>query len=359
MGLHGPCPSGGRFVKRSIQSGMVVLVVVSLPVFWLFRPVSALPARFSLEDCERMALTDTASGQPIVGVEDMALLPDGDTVILSAMDRLTRTRRPSSAPEGGLYEASLRRLAAGEAWASPVVSPGTVAGGLFPHGVAVSGDGERLAFINRARDDTVSIIGGSLRRGSFTARSTRSGPEFCRANDLMFADDESMNLRITLDRGDCGLAWADLDPESTSGRVISVNLSSVSPAKVEETGLSFANGIAGLYVAETRASRLRHRLDRPLELPGGPDNLNWDGLGGLIVALHPSLYRLAAYRYGYFDSAPSRIVRVDLDRKVEVLFDDTAGEVFSGASVGVFSDGVLVAGSMRDAGVLVCQKGIS
>ncbi len=136
------------------------------------------------------------------------------------------------------------------------------------------------------------------------------------------------------------------------------------PPNIEQTGLAFANGIAGLYVAETRGWRLHHRLDRPVEVPGGPDNLTWDGLGGLIAALHPSLYRIAAYRYGYLDTAPSRVVRVDLDRKVEVLFDDTGGEVFSGASVAVLaarglSGSVLVAGSMRDAGVLVCQAGAS
>ncbi|MCH8952353.1 MAG: hypothetical protein IID49_09545 [Proteobacteria bacterium] len=155
------------------------------------------------------------------------------------------------------------------------------------------------------------------------------------------------------------MSWADLKPGSTTGRVISVNLGGLAPPKIEQTGLAFANGIAGLYVAETRGWRLHDRLDRPVELPGGPDNLTWDGLGGLIAALHPSLFRLAAYRYGYHDTAPSRIVRVDLDRNVEVLFDDPAGEVFSGASVAVLSGSVLVAGSMRDAGVLVCRKGAS
>ncbi len=346
-------------MRRGVQSLMVILVVVSLPVFWLFRPISALPARFALEDCRRTALTDTGSGRPIVGVEDMALLPDGDTLILSAMDRLARARRPASAPEGGLFEISLERLAAGEIWAAPIVWPGTMEGGLFPHGVAVSGDGERLAFINRARDGTVSIVGGTLRRGAFSRRTARSDPLFCRANDLEFLDDDAMNLSVTLDRGDCGLSWADLKPGPTTGRVVSVNLGGLAPPKVEQTGLAFANGIAGFYVAETRGWRLHHRLDRPVDLPGGPDNLTWDGLGGLIAALHPSLFRLAAYRYGYHDTAPTRIVRVDLDRNVEVLFDDPAGEVFSGASVAVLSGGVLVAGSMRDAGVLVCRKGIS
>ena len=346
-------------MKRNLQSLTLVIVVVSLPLFWLFRPVGALPARFALEDCQRVALTDTGSGQPIVGVEDMALLPDGDTLILSAMDRLAREWRPETAPEGGLYEVSLKRLAAGEAWAAPIVGPGTIEGGLFPHGIAVSDDGERLAVINRGRDGTVSIIGGALRRGAFSRRTARSDPLFCRANDLAFSGGGAMALRVTLDRADCGLAWADLKPGSTTGRVLSVNLGGLAPPKVEQTGLAFANGIAGLYVAETRGWRLHHRLDRPVELPGGPDNLTWDGLGGLIAALHPSLFRLAAYRYGYHDTAPSRIVRVDLDRNVEVLFDDPAGEVFSGASVAVLSGSVLVAGSMRDAGVLVCRKGAS
>ena len=346
-------------MRRGVQSLMVILGGVSLPGFWLFRPISALPARFALEDCRRVALTDTGSGRPIVGVEDMALLPDGDTLILSAMDRLARARRPASAPEGGLFEVSIKRLAAGEIWAAPIVWPGAMAGGLFPHGVAVSSDGERLAFINRARDGTVSVVGGALRRGAFSLRAARSDPLFCRANDLEFFGDGAMELHVTLDRGDCGLSWADLKPGSTSGRVVSVNLGGLAPPKVEVTGLSFANGIAGLYVAETRESRLHHRLDRPVELPGGPDNLTWDGVGGLIAALHPSLFRIAAYLHGYRDTAPTRVVRVNLDRKVEVLFDDPAGEVFSGASVAVLSDGMLVAGSIRDAGLLVCKAGAS
>jgi len=339
---------------------MVIVVVVSLPLFWLFRTPSALPARFTPEDCQVVALTGTRSGQAIIGVEDMALLPDGDRLILSAMDRLAWEKRPDKAPEGGLFEVSVSRLVAGESWASPIVQLGAVEGGVFPHGVAVSRDGERLAFVNQMRDGSgnrkVSIVGGTLRRGAFSPRASRTEPMFCRANDLEFAGDGAMTLRVTLDRGDCGLAWADLKPGSTTGRVISVDLDSLAAPKIEQSGLEFANGIAGLYVSETRASRLRHRLDLPLEVPGGPDNLTWDGLGGLIAALHPSVYRLAAYRYGYQDTSPTRIVRVDLDRNVEVLLDDPSGDLFSGATVAVLSRGVLVAGSVLDSGVLVCVK---
>lgn len=340
-------------MRRGIQSSLVILVVISLPLFWIFRAPAALPARFALTDCVRAPVTDTATGRRLVGIEDIALLPDGATLLLSAGNHLAFERHPSRAAEGGIYAVSLPRLETGETWADPLIPEGTLAGGLFPHGIAVSDDGRRLAFVNRSREGVTSIVEGSLSRTGFTARSARADPELCRANDLTYGDG---GLRITLDRGDCGIAWADLKPGSTTGRVVALDPAGTAPPRVEESGLAFANGIAGLWVAETRAFRLHHRLDLPLELPGGPDNLAFDPLGGLIVAVHPSIPRLAAYRHGWRDNAPSRILRVDLDRTIEVLFDDPSGTLFSGASAGVLAGDVLVAGSVVDAGLLVCRK---
>ncbi|HUF87251.1 MAG TPA: hypothetical protein VMM59_07710 [Thermohalobaculum sp.] len=344
-------------MRRGIQALLVIVVMVSLPVFWLFRAPAALPARFAPEDCARLALTDTATGQPVVGVEDIAPLPDGDTMILSALDRLALRRRPQSAREGGLYQVSLARLAAGDGWARPLVPAGSIAGGLRPHGIAVSDDGERLALVNRARDGTTSIIVGALGSGAFSPRHARTDAAFCRANDLDFTGTGPMTLRVTLDRADCGVAWADLRPGASTGRVIRLDLAGGGAPEVETGGLSFANGIAGLWVAETRASRLHHLLDRPVPLPGGPDNLTWDERGGLVTALHPSMLQIAAYLFGYSGSAPTRVVRVAPDRGVEVLVDDPHGDVFAGATVAVLRGGVLVAGSAADAGVMVCRKG--
>lgn len=339
------------------MSVLVVLVVVLLPLFWLFRAPAKLPARFSAEDCARVALTDSGSGRPIVGVEDMALMPDGDTLILSALDRLARRWSPAEAPEGGLHAASLSRLAAGEGWAAPLVSAARFPDGLAPHGIAVSDDGRHLALVNRTRDGETRIVSGRLSGGSFTPRHERADPAFCRANDLDFAGAGATRLRVTLDRADCGVSWADLRPGATTGRVVSVDLAGTDPPEVEARGLAFANGIAGFWVAETRASRLHHLLDRPVTLPGGPDNLTWDDAGGLIGAVHPSMMRIAAYLFGYRDSAPTRIVRVAPDRQVEVLFDDPGGETFSGATVAILRKATLVAGSAVDAGVMVCRKG--
>lgn len=344
-------------MRRGIQAFLVVLVVVSLPVFWLFRAPAALPARFAPEDCVRAVLSDTASGRPLVGIEDMALLPDGDTLILSAADRLALRWRPESAPEGGLYQLSLTRLAAGQTWAAPLVPAGTIPGGLFPHGIAVSGDGGYLAAVNRSREGQTAILAGPLASGAFTPRHVRSDPELCRANDLDFTGEATTALRVTLDRAACGAAWADLRPGAATGRVIALDLATPAPPRTELGGLAFANGIAGLWVAETRGWRLLHLLDRPVALPGGPDNLTWDGNGGLVTALHPSTARIAAYLHGYRDNAPSRIVRVAPDRSVEVLFDDPGGALFSGATVAVLRGDLLVAGSAIDAGLLVCRMG--
>ena len=331
---------------------VLVVVVVSLPLFWLFRPPTALPARFAAADCTRVAVTDTETGRPLIGVEDMARVPGSDRVILSAMDRLGI----GGTPRGGLYEVSLDRLAAGEAWVTPLLAAGSVAGGLHPHGIAVSDDGERLAVVNHAGEADTAILAGSLSAGSFVPRHERRGEAFCRANDLEFSGDGPWGLRVTLDRASCGAAWADLRPGATTGRVITVDPSGAEPARVEVAGLSFANGIAGLWVAETRAARLRNMLDRALPLPGGPDNLTWGPEGGLVVALHPSMIQVAAYLGGYSGAAPTRIVRVAPDRSIEVLFDDPDGALFSAATVAVLAGGVLVAGSAADAGVLVCGR---
>lgn len=344
-------------MRRGIQAGLVLLVVVLLPVLWLFRPPAELPARFAASDCERVALTDTDSGRALVGAEDMALMPDGDTLLVSAHDRLALARRPDTAPEGGLYEVSLTRLAAGEGWTRPLTVAGSVEGGLFPHGIAVSRDGARLALVNRGRDGTTSIIAGDLASGVFTPRHRRGGSAVCRANDLDFTGTAPTALRVTLDRADCGVSWADLRPGATTGRVVALDPAGAAPPTLEADGLAFANGIAGLWVAETRGARLAHLLDRPVSLPGGPDNLTWDEAGGLVAALHPSMLQIAVYLAGYASSAPSRIVRVARDRSVEVLFDDPEGALFSGATVGLLREDVLVAGSVLDAGLMVCRKG--
>ncbi|HSF93980.1 MAG TPA: hypothetical protein VLA52_03070 [Thermohalobaculum sp.] len=342
-------------IGRNIRTLLVLLAVVSLPLFWLFRPVDQLPARFAAGQCHRIALTDAQTGRLVVGVGDMELLSDGDTLILAASDRLALDRNPGTAPSGGLYQVSMSRLAAGDVYAMPILSQETAPGGLFPQALTVSPDGEQLAFVNHDRDGTVGIIGGRYGDGTFSPRYARTGNEFCRARDVQFSGDGEMGVLAVLDRASCNFSLADLDPGAATGRIVAVDLAaSDSPTEVTG-GLAEARGIAGTFVSEMRLSRLHDRLGDPIQLPGGPDRLTWDQAGGLVAALHPSLPRTLTLRYGFAGSAPSRIVRVDLDRRVEVLFDDTEGEIFSAASVGVLSRGILAAGSEFEPGILLCR----
>ncbi|GMG81271.1 hypothetical protein LNKW23_04840 [Paralimibaculum aggregatum] len=143
-------------------------------------------------------------------------------------------------------------------------------------------------------------------------------------------------------------------------------------ARIAE-GLVYPNGLAEfpyagaphLAVAETRARRVTllpaagpgGAADRQhIDLPGAPDNLMPAPGGRVLAALHPSLLRLALYRFGWRSRAPSRLVAIHpADGRVEMLYDDPSGRRFSAATVGHLTGaGILVAGSVRDAGLLVC-----
>ena len=48
-------------------------------------------------------------------------------------------------------------------------------------------------------------------------------------------------------------------------------------------------------------------------------------------------------------------ITVRPDGEVEILFDDPRGDTFSAATVAVLQDGRLIAGSVRDSGLLICD----
>lgn len=294
---------------------------------WLAWPPGALPARFALADCHRQVLRDAATGAEILGAEDIALAPGGD-LIVAARDRL------GAGPAGlwrvaDLDTGAARRIAGLE--------------GVAPQGIALAGD--RLAVIDRAGP---GIRIGVL-RAAFAEAARITDPALCRANDLMFQGDE---LWVTLDRADCGVSLADLLPWGATGRLVEVGAGGI---RLLRGDLAFANGLAetdgAVWVAETRGAALT-APGRRLDLPGGPDNLSPSG-SGLLAALHPDLLRLALYRGGWTGHAPSRIVEITGD-KVALLVDDPGGTVFSAATVAVWVGGRLVAGSVRDTGLMVC-----
>ena len=327
---------------------------------WLLAP-AALPARFGGEDCRRLVLTDPRDGTEIAGIEDIARM-DG-ALILSAHDRL------GGAP-GGLYRLPLAALAQ----AGPVAAEPLPIAARHPHGIAAEGD--RLAVIERHHGpeghEASAVALYRLGAGGAEEVARWAGDDLCAANDLALL---GRAVWATLDRADCpGLSMRDALGLRWGGALLRLD----GDARLTVTdGLAFANGLVALgpgrlAVAETRGGRLA-RLgglaalpgeappahlawrERSVELPGGPDNLTRAADGRIVAALHPSLLRLALYRHGWRDRAPSRLVALDPETgAAEALYDDPAGARFSGATVGLMAQGRLVAGSVRAPGLLVC-----
>ncbi|MBA4782410.1 MAG: hypothetical protein H2045_04240 [Rhizobiales bacterium] len=340
---------------------------------------------FAASDCHRLALTDQATGGVITGIEDIVVLPGGD-LLLSAYDRRADTGG-GVPPEGGLYRLSPSLLGEREALVEPLLR--ALPGGLRPHGIDALArpDGSlRVAFVNRGYDADgmaePALVRFTLEDGVVGALDILEDERFCRANDLTFFTGSNglPALAVTLDRHYCAGFYSTLEMITGREEAAVVITDAFDHAELAEN-LAFANGIVisnpdrplgkdnPLVVAETRANRLSMIPETDpsarIELPGSPDNLTFvrSGFGedgntdAVLAALHPSLMRLALYRYGFpgFDTSASRIVRI-ADGKVELLFNDPTGAVYSAASVAVLSGLRLVLGSVGERGLLVCGR---
>lgn len=332
-----------------VMRGAAGLFVISLVYIWLLSPPDQLPARYGPKDCRHVEVTDPLTGQSIVGIEDIALWRNGSQLIFTAHDR-----RDEAKPNGGLYSAPVWDLgASNRVDARHLYRPRE---SFRPHGFAISNQRRRLALINRPADRETEIMVGALSQDGWRVERWLNDPRFCRANDLDFNHPSNVRLRISLDRADCNASIRDLAPWSRTGKVLSTD---GGPVWTEQVGLSFANGVSGNYVAETRAKRITSAYGDPIEVPGGPDNITRTFHGDLIAALHPNLFLTSLGVGGWWNQIPTRIVRVDpKDGGIEVLFDDPSGRIFSGATVAILSGDRLIAGSAIDHGLLVCGAGL-
>lgn len=336
---------------RRVTALVVISFAGALVWIFLFAPPERLAARFAHDDCRRVSVIDADTGQPVIGIEDLAQIAGGGRLLLAAHDRLD-----PSLPSGGIYQTSLFDLNAGGAVAvSNLVDRDALDEPFRPHGIALSQDGRRLAVINRSGRTEAQVEIGPFSVGTWRAETRLTDRRLCRANDLDFDPENPSALSITIDRGACQVSFSDYMPGARTGRVLTYDGDELTE---RAANLTFPNGIEGSWVAETRGHRLSSFEGREVALPGGPDNLNAAPDGTLIAAVHPKLAQLGLYLNDWSRSAPSRIVRIAPETGgVEVLFDDPAGELFSAATSAVLIDDHLIAGSVRDAGLLLCEPG--
>jgi hypothetical protein len=355
MGIQNTGASTGGVIIRRFIALVVVFLTFWLVWLWLISPPSLLPARYAAADCWKAIVLDP-EGAPVEGAEDILLVPNGGQLIISSHDRLSQDLN------GGLYAVSPFDVSRRGAVVAKRLSPSVADGRTFrPHGIAVSDTGNTLAVINRVAPGTAQIEIGPLTRDSWTPETTIKGQDVCRANNLVFPRENEDAVYVSIDRQDCFASLGDLMPGASTGRV---QFFAGGTKRTTLSDLKFPNGLlidqntSLPLVAETRGARIHRPAGSPLSVPGGPDNLSIDEDGNVVAALHPSLVQLWFYLNDWRDHAPSRIVRVDIDRgAIEVLFDDPKGEVFAGATSALMIRDMLIAGSVRDQGLLVCRKG--
>lgn len=343
------------------------------------------------ESCRRVELVDAATGDAVVGAEDIVADPVTGRLYLAAFDRWALEDALDAdaerLPQGGIYAAPLDAVAA----ASESLQVTRLAGGdsedFHPHGIAVhhGGHRHRLFAINhvhgradgRWRKDTRIEVyeptpDGLLHRARLDAAT------LCQANDLapLSADD----LLMTRDHGACGRLG--MLAEDVLGLRHAELLLATLPDEDRPAGtaplvedLGFANGVAvspdgdKLAVAATRQKHVRiYDIPRLLRAPageptrvvrldGGPDNLNWAPDGRILAALHPSLLDAGMARHRWFGQRRSgtRVVAIDPDSgAVDTLIDDPEGERLNAGTAATMWEDTLAVGAVLDSALLVC-----
>lgn len=369
-------------------------------------PASAEP-QFTPDTCRRVALL-TPAGEAVSGIEDLALDEGAGLLILSAHDRravdhATDHDHPT-VPEGGLWQVALERLSDDTVTVAALAPAVPWPNGLRPHGIGlhIIGDTRLLAVVNRGwvRASTADLAdrGGGPASGAWeqaTAvhilrqdpstgekapwrRVARwDDPALCSANDAM--PTHARQAFVTLDRGGCDPATLALEAlGGAGGQVLRLDGGRAKGGgRVVRLaqGLRFANGVLvdasrnRLWVAETRGNRLSlYALDEAMRaqdgaelsphtrvaVDHGPDNLS-PGPGGTVIAGGlPDLLGLALYRAGQFSAVASSVMVADTHGGRDILYD-ARGRMFPGLTGAVLWQQRLIAGSVQEPGLLVCE----
>ena len=334
-------------------------------------------AEYRSDQCRRVALIDSATGEAIRGAEDFAVDPAQRTLFISAYDRRAAEKaarkKAAQIPNGGLYALPVSRLFDEKTLSleiAPMVGAADIDGGLRPHGVAYDAVNKELVFINRAYrlTDGVWEMAPRIQRISASdayaqersvAGEVSEAP--CAANSILTTEHQTFT---TFDHGAC-------DWRAGFEAVFNLKRSGLAIKGVGRVyeAAGFANGLTRqesgeIIMAATRENALivLNELSGAVEevtrlkTPGGPDNLSISHDGAVVAATHPSLWRLALNRKLGIGKAPSRIVKTDIESgSVDLLFDDPSGALFSAATVAVETSDGLVVGSVTDEGVFVCR----
>lgn len=300
------------------------------------------------------------------GPEDFEIDAAHNLLFVSSSNR----RHPG--PGDGIYAVRLD-----EANGSPLRLAGTPAD-FHPHGISLyhaPGGGDALTVVDHKASGfqtveifTISYDGATPR---LTPQSAIGGGLLVSPNDVFaVAPDHFYVTNDHVTKSAFGrfaedyLLWAHSDLVYFNGSYL----------KIAVQRIAFPNGVLvspdgrHLYVTATNERRLiafsREDFTGNLEeigslsLPARLDNITMDAAGDLIIAGHPSLLKVNAFRADARLPSPSAVFRVHLDAKgapqsYDTIYANDGHEIGASSSAAVWN-GHLIIGSVLDDKVLEC-----
>ena len=118
----------------------------------------------------------------------------------------------------------------------------------------------------------------------------------------------------------------------------------------------FENAVVKYEIVKTEQGVTDLQEVARINVEHGPDNLELDEQGRLLVAVHPSVLRFLMHLASGSQKSPSQIMKINLaNQQVEKVFADDGGKI-SAASTAVVSDKRMILSQVFEDFVLVCPR---
>lgn len=301
-----------------------------------------------------------------VGPEDITIHPRTNIAYVSASDR--RAFMAGAPVPGAIYAYDLNQPGAEPINLTPKAGPS-----FQPHGISVwsEPDGQDVLFVINhppkgaaARAHAVEIY--DIDNGRLFHRATLSDPLLVMPNDIVAVGLDRFYLTNThyyppglrqtvetyLQRPGAQLVYY-----GEGGFRVAI------PDLVFPNGVNVSPDGRHLYLAmlTLKSVRVYERdpvaekltLMREIPIDTGPDNIEVDASGNLWIGAHPKLLAVAALQRSADESAPSQVVRVTPQGKVDEIYLSD-GDPIAAASVAAVSGSRLLIGQIFGNGFLDC-----
>jgi arylesterase/paraoxonase len=111
-----------------------------------------------------------------------------------------------------------------------------------------------------------------------------------------------------------------------------------------------------IYVYEKEENGMLKKVEK-IEIGTGPDNIDFDEEGNLLVACHPQLLKFVAHAKDAKEYSPSHVLKIAFkapnDFNIEEIFLND-GTTYSGSSIAVNYGNTLLIGSVFEPSLLFC-----